>query len=348
MFSRRAHPTNDQPLMRAVDIARGNESRGTLYATHLPRPVPAPGEVLVQVAYAGVNRADLFQVAGSYLPPDGASPLPGLEVSGQIAALGDGVIGWSVGEDVCALLSGGGYAEYVAVPATQLLALPHRTSLAEAATLPEAVATAYMALMQTARLKAHERVLLHGGSSGVGLMLVQIARAMGGEVFATAGGADKCAFVEKLGAVAIDHTRAPFAEQVMKHTKDQGVDVIIDTLGAPQLPTHLKLLRKGGRLVSLAMLEGSTATDLRLGAVLMKHLTISGVTLRSQSATEKAAIIEGVRRQLWPHIATGAIRPFVDMIFPLEQAEKAHQRMQERLHCGKILLEVAPNAQRAS
>ena len=320
------------------------EGPGLLKASYGPRPSPAAGEVLLKVAYAGVNRADLMQVEGSYLPPEGASPLPGLEVSGHIVALGDGVIGWSVGEPVCALLSGGGYAEYVAVPATQLLIVPQRLSLAEAATLPEACATATLALMLTARLKAGERLLLHGGSSGVGLMLAQIGRAMGAEVFATAGGLAKCAFVTALGVTAIDHQAGPFAEQLRTHPNGDGVDVIIDTLGAPQLATHLKLLRKGGRLVSLAMLEGNVVEQLRLGSLLMKHLTLAGVTLRNQSGTEKAAIIEAVRRQIWPAISTGAIRPFVDQIFMLEEAEKAHARMQERLHCGKILLEVAPDA----
>jgi putative PIG3 family NAD(P)H quinone oxidoreductase len=339
MLFRKPKATDETTPMRAVEIARA-ESGGILYATHVPKPIAGPGELLIKVAYAGINRADLLQVAGSYMPPEGASPLPGLEVSGSIAEIGDGVIGWSVGEEVCALLSGGGYAEYVAVPAAQVLALPHKISLKEAASLPEAAATAYMALIQSAALKPGERVLIHGGASGVGLMLIQVARMLGAEVFATAGGAEKCAFVKSLGAHAIDHHAGAFTDQLMKLTNHEGVNVIIDILGAPALATHLKLLRPGGRLVMLAMMDGNVVESLKIGSVLMKHLTLTGTTLRSQSAAQKAAIMEGVKKRIWPHVATGAIAPRVDSVFPLELAEKAHQRMQERLHCGKILLEV--------
>lgn len=342
MLFRKQKPVPNQPPMRAVEIARGELGAGTLYATTLPTPVPGPGEVLLHVAYAGVNRADLLQVEGSYLPPDGASLLPGLEVSGHIAALGSGVRGWTPGEEVCALLSGGGYAEFVTVPAEQLLVLPPQISLKESATLPEAAATAYMALIQEAQLKKGERVLVHGGSSGVGLMLVQVARTLGAEVFATAGGPQKCKFVAGLGAKAIDHHAAPFDVQIMQATKNQGVDVIIDILGGPKLATHFKLLRSGGRMVSLAMLEGNMAESVKISGLLMKHLRWSGTTLRNRTPEQKAEIIEGVRKAIWPHVATGAIRPCIDSIFPLEEAEKAHLRMQERLHCGKILLEVAP------
>lgn len=320
--------------MRAVEIADGR-----LRATQLALPQPASGEVLVRVAYTGINRADLFQVAGSYPPPEGASPLPGMEVSGIIAS-DSGT--WKAGTPVCALIAGGGYAEYATVPLTQLLPIPHGISLCDAASLPEAAATAYMALVQEAQLQHGERVLLHGGSSGVGLMMAQVAKALGAEVFATAGGAEKCAFVRGLGVTAIDHSAAPFGEQVMAATNNEGVDVVIDTLGGPHLNTHLKLLRKGGRLVCLALLDGAVADSVKLSGLLLKHLTLRGATLRSRGAAQKAAIIRGVVETVWPHLASGAIRPVVDSVFPLEQAEKAHQRMQERLHCGKILLEVAP------
>lgn len=343
MIFRKPKDTSPAEMMRAVEIARTDGGGGILYATHTARPAPQAGEVLVKVAYAGINRADLMQVAGSYLPPDGASPLPGLEVSGTIAQLGAGVVGWSAGEEVCALLSGGGYAEYVCVPAGQLLPLPPMIGLREAASLPEAMATAYMALIDSARLKPGERVLIHGGASGVGLMLVQVAGVLGAEVFATAGGPAKCAFVQALGAHAIDHQTGPFVAQVMQRTQDGGVDVIIDILGAPALPGHLKLLRPGGRLVSLAMLEGSVVESLRMGGVLMKNLTLTGTTLRNKTLEEKAEIIRGVKKRIWPHLATGAIKAYIDSEFPLEAAQKAHARMQERLHCGKILLEVAPN-----
>lgn len=324
----------EHPTMQAVAIRNG----ALVYGAQ-PMPAPKPDEVLLKVRFAGINRADLLQVEGKYAAPAGASELPGLEVSGTIAAVGDKVIGWSVGEEVCALLSGGGYAEYVAVPAGQILSLPARITLKEAASLPEAVATAYMALGMEAGLKKGERVLLHGGTSGVGIIMAQVARAWGAEVYATAGSGAKCAMLEKLGIHAINHAKAPFAETLKSMT--DGVDVIIDTLGGPQLNTHLELLNKGGRLVSLALMEGALAESLKMGRILMKHLTISGATLRSRTAEEKAAIIAGVHKTIWPLVSAGAIRPFTDQVFLLEDAEKAHQRMQERLHIGKILLEVA-------
>lgn len=343
MFSRRKPSSaNDVPLMRAVEIARGGSEPGVLYASRVPMPSAGPHEVLVKVAYAGVNRADLLQVEGNYSPPEGASPLPGLEVSGTIIAVGEKVVGWGEGERVCALLAGGGYAEYVAVPAGQLLSIPGRVSLREAASLPEGVATAYMALSGEARLKPYERVLVHGGSSGTGSLIAQVARAWGAEVYATAGGPKKAKFVSELGVTAIDHTVAPFAEQVLKLTRNEGVDVIVDILGAPQLATHLKLLRPRGRLISLAMMEGGRAEEVRLGALLLKQLKLRGTMLRSRTPEEKADIIQGVHKHIWPHLSTGVIRPSIDHVFPLEEAEKGHQRMQERLHCGKILLEVAP------
>lgn len=343
MFSRRksSSTASNAPLMRAIDIARSGTERGVLYTHRTPIPSLAENEVLLKVAYAGTNRADLLQIEGSYHPPEGAPTIPGLEVSGTIEAVGSQVVGWSAGEQVCALLSGGGYAEYVAVPATQLLSIPGRLSVKEAASLPEAAATAFMALSLEARLKPYERVLIHGGASGTGLMLAQTARAWGGEVFATAGGPAKCDFVKKLGVTAIDHVAHDFHEQIMKLTKNEGVDVIVDILGGPQLQNHLKLLRPRGRLVSLALMEGNVAENLRLGGLLMKQLTLKGATLRNRSVSEKEDIVHGVHKHIWPHLSTGVIKPYIDSCFPLEEAEKALERMQERLHCGKILLEVA-------
>ena len=343
MFSRRKSTSAqaDAPLMRAMEIARSGTERGVLYAHRITTPPPGEHEVQLKVAYAGINRADLLQVEGSYHPPEGASLIPGLEVSGTIAAIGAGVVGWSIGEQVCALLSGGGYAEYVTVPATQLLSIPGRVSLKNAASLPEAAATAYMALAQEARLKPYERVLIHGGASGTGLMLAQVARAWGGEVYATAGGPAKTEFVRKLGVTPIDHIAHDFNAQVMKLTKNEGVDIIIDILGGPQLQNHLKLLRPRGRLVSLALMEGNVVEQLKLSGLLMKQLTLRGATLRNRSVAEKEEIVAGVHKHVWPHLTTGVVKPYIDSVFPLEEAEKAHARMRERLHCGKILLEVA-------
>lgn len=323
--------------MRALTI---RERRLVMAA--LPVPTVAAGEVLVRVAYTGVNRADVLQVEGSYAPPEGASPLPGLEVSGSIAALGDGVTGWRVGEEVCALLSGGGYAEYVAVPATQLLPLPTGVTLREAASLPEAAATAVMALVVEANLAPGERVLLHGGTSGVGILMGQIARAMGAEVFATVGNAAKAALLAPLGITPIRRDLGPFADQLLAATGGAGVDVVIDTLGAPHVASHFKLLRRGGRMVTLAMLDGNLLEPLKLSGFFMKNLRWSAATLRSQSPAAKEKIVAHARAQLWPHLVSGVIRPVIDSVFPWEEAEKAHQRMQERLHMGKILLEVQP------
>lgn len=325
-------------LMNAMAIAGGAITR-----TNLPIPKLAAGEVLIRVAYAGVNRADIMQIEGNYAPPAGASPLLGLEVSGWVAALGEGAHGFTVGEPVCALLSGGGYAEYVNVPASHVLPLPKGIDLKTAASLPEAAATSMMALVQEGGLKAGERVLIHGGASGVGVLMTQIAKSLGAGVFATVGGAHKAEFIRQFGITPIDHTLAPFAEQVMALTHDEGVDVIIDTLGGPQLPNHLRCLRRGGRLVSLAMLEGAEIpAATKMTRLLMNHLFWRGATLRSRSAGEKAALMALARSYVWPPLANGAIKPHIDSCFALNDAKKALNRMQERLHMGKILLEVSP------
>lgn len=330
--------------MRAVSILNPGE-HGTLVVEHdALRPDILPTQLLIKVAYVGINRADSLQKLGKYRAPEGASPLPGLEVSGTIEAVGEKVVGWSMGEKVCALVEGGGYAEYVAVEAAHTLPLPARLNLEEAATLPEACATAWMALVWEGNLKAGERILIHAGASGIGVILVQVAKALGADVYSTAGTAEKCALIKKFGATPIDYTAQEFAPEVLKLTKEQGVDVIIDTLGAPHLATHLGLLRKGGRLVSLSFLQGSLAENVKMGTLLTKHLSWSGATLRGQSANNKAEIMDAVRLRIWPYLASGKILPVIDSVFPFEEANSAHKRMEERLHCGKILLEVAsPN-----
>ena len=322
--------------MRAMEIC-GKQ----LALTHLPIPTLAPDEVLIRTAYIGLNRADLLQRDGLYPPPKDASPLPGLEISGTIAALGSAALGWTIGEEVCALLSGGGYAEYVTVPAAQVIALPHRLSLREGACLPEAAATAVMALGLEASLVTGERVLIHGGTSGLGLIMGQVAKSWGAQVIATVGSAEKVAFLRGFGIDAINHHEKPFAEQVMTLTAREGVDVIIDTLGGPAAADHLALLRRGGRMVTLAVMQGTTAESLKISRLLTHRLRWSGTTLRSRDTLEKAQIIDHVRHYVWPHVTAGAIRPVIDSVFPLEDAEKALSRMQERLHLGKILLEVA-------
>ena len=311
---------------------------GALVPCRLPVPVAAPGEQLIRVAYVGVNRADILQIAGDYAPPAGASPLPGLEVSGWLAS------GANAGDAVCALLSGGGYAEYVTAPAGQVLPLPPGIDLKQAASLPEAAATSAMALGDAGHLHPGERVLIHGGSSGVGILMVQYAKLLGAEVFATVGSAEKQSFLETFGVHALNYRTAPFADQLLAATGGDGVDLIIDTLGGPQFATHLRLLRRGGRLVSLAMLEGSALpAETKMTRILMNHLNICGATLRSRTPVEKAALMAQVQAFLWPALANGGVRPVIDSVFALADAKKALLRMQERLHMGKILLEVTAN-----
>lgn len=329
-----AHTTTQ---MHGMEIRDGALSLATLRV-----PLPARDGVLIKVAYAGINRADILQISGDYAPPEGASPLPGLEVSGRIAALGADVRGLSIGQPVCALLNGGGYAQYVTTPAAQVLPLPPGVHLKEAATLPEAAATSVMALLDEGKLKAGERVLIHGATSGVGLIMAQIAKCWNAEVYGTVGSEDKVKLLKEYGIHAINHKDSPFAEQLMAATNKEGVDLIIDTLGGPMVETHLRLLRKGGRLVTLAMLEGSAMPAFKMTRLLMNHLRWSGTTLRSKTPLEKAAIITELRQHVWPHVASGAIKPRVDSVFALVDAKKALNRMQERLHMGKILLEVAP------
>ncbi len=326
--------------MRAITITNPGPE-GTLTLSDITRPEPKAGQVLIRVAYAGVNRADSLQKRGSYAPPEGVSPLPGLEVSGTITALGEGVNQWSIGDKVCALLSGGGYADYVVAEAGLTLPIPAGLSLKEAASLPEAAATGWMALVGEGKLKAGEKVLIHGGASNIGVILVQIARALGAEVFATASTPEKCALLATLGVMPINHHTAPFDDQIREKTEGAGVDIILDILGAPYLMQHFKLLERGGRLVSLAFLEGNEVPHLKISSLLTRQLTWSGTMLRNRARKDKEALIAAVRAQLWPLFARGKIRPVIDSVFTLESAEKAHKRMEERLHCGKILLEVA-------
>lgn len=322
--------------MHALEI-----QHGTLVMTELPLPTLKPGELLLRISHIGLNRADVLQREGRYPAPEGASPIPGLEASGTIAAIGEGVPHWQVGQQACALMAGGAYAQYAAVPATQLLPLPKNISLAEAAALPEAAATAWMALKREAALQPGERVLLHGGTSGLGLLLGQIARGLGAEVFATVGSDEKVAFLKPYGITAFNHRTTPFAPQVKDATRDEGVDVIIDTLGGPALSDHLSLLRRHGRMVTLAVMEGAMADGAKISRVLTHHLRWSGAMLRNRSAAEKAEIMAAVGKTVWPMLENGTVKPHIDRIFPWADAEKALQYMQERLHLGKILLEVA-------
>jgi NADPH2:quinone reductase len=321
--------------MRAID------GHGALITT--PAPTPNDDEILIKVAYAGINRADILQRQGRYPLPDDASPILGLEVSGTIAAVGKHAIGWSEGEPVCALVNGGGYAEYVVAKQELMFPLPPRLSLQQAAAIPEAAMTAWMALMDEARLRDGETLLLHGGASGVGIFMVQLASLLGAKVIASVGSAEKAALVEAHGGIAIIHTEHNVADEIQRLTENRGVDVIIDILGGPKLNEHIGLLRQGGRLVLLAFLQGNEAESVKLSRFLTRQLRMSGCALRNKSSAEKARLMEAVRKRILPYIITDAIRPVIDRVFPLEEVEAAHNHMQERLHCGKILLEVAAN-----
>ncbi len=302
-------------------------------------PQPGPGQVLIAVAAAGVNRPDIMQRQGLYPPPKGATEIPGLEVSGTIVALGEGVTGLSVGEEVCALVISGGYAEYALAEAGQVLPKPQPLSLIEAAGLPETVFTVYSTVIQRGRLQPGERFLVHGGSSGIGSTAIQIAKAQGAIVYATAGSAEKCRFCEELGAdAAINYRESDFAEAIKELTGGKGVDVILDMIGAGYLAKNIASLAVEGRLVIIAFMKGYKAQELNLTPIMLKRLTVTGATLRAQANASKAAIADKLRSDVWPLIDAGKIKPVIHATFPLEEAAKAHALMETSAHLGKILL----------
>lgn len=304
-------------------------------------PVPAPGEVLVDVAASAVNRADVMQRMGFYPPPRGASELLGLECSGRIAALGDGVSGWTVGEEVCALLAGGGYAEKVAVPAGQLLPVPAGVDLVDAAGLPEVACTVWSNVFMLARLQPGERFFVHGGTSGIGTFAIQLAKQHGAHVLTTAGSDDKCARARELGAdVAINYREADFVDVVREETGGRGADVILDIMGAAYLPRNVDALATGGRIVVIG-LQGGRKGELDLGQLLTKRGAVHATSLRGRPVAEKAAIVAEVREHVWPLVASGAVRAVVDRRVPMPDAALAHRLLEESGHVGKIILSVA-------
>ncbi len=303
-------------------------------------PKPAAGEILIEVHFAGVNRPDLAQRSGSYPPPPGASPILGLEVSGRVAALGADVSEWRVGDRVTALAPGGGYAEYCVTPAAHALPIPQGMGLAEAAGLPETWFTVWANLMDIGRLKAGERLLVHGGSSGIGLTAIQLARHVGAQVIVTVGSAEKAAFCKDYGAdFAIDYRQEDFVERVQEITAGEGVDVVLDMVGGGYLQKDASLLRRDGRLVMIAFLQGSK-TNFDFLPVMMKRLTLSGSTMRPRSVVEKAAIRDALRRHIWPSLADGRLKQHLCATFPLAQAGEAHRLMESSRHIGKIVLRV--------
>ena len=298
-------------------------------------PTPEAGEVLIKVAYAGLNRADLFQREGTY-PIDEAYPVSGLEVSGHIAALGQGVSRWREGDAVCALLAGGGYGDYAIAKAEHCLSIPSPLSLEQAAAIPECAATVQMSIFNDAGLKRGEAVLVQGGASGVGTTAIQMLRACGCEVFATAGTPEKVALCEQLGAHGIHYKTQDFAAMIKEAG---GIDAALDIVGGEAINRILSCLKVGGRLVSIAFLTGNQP-QISAGRLLMKRLHWMGATLRARSDGEKARYLRQLEQYVWPQIAAGQFVPVIDSVYPLAQAAKAQEKMQNYLHCGKIILKV--------
>src|SRR3984885_1106495 len=306
--------------------------------TEVPDPRPGPGEVIVEVAAAGVNRADMLQRQGFYPPPPGAPPYPGLECSGTVAALGEGVTQWNIDDQVCALLSGGGYAEQVVVPAGQLLPVPKSTTLVEAAGLPETLCTVYSNVFLAARLEVGETLLIHGGGSGIGTMAIQLAKHAGARVAVTVGSQSKLDACRELGAdIAINYREDDFVESLMEATAGHGADVILDIIGASYLARNIAALAPDGRIANIGMQQGRKA-ELDFGALMAKRGAIISTSLRARPREQKGAIVAAVTEHVWPVVGAGLIRPVIDTELPMQQAAQAHRIMAESTHTGKILL----------
>ncbi len=325
--------------MRAITVPTPGGPEA-LVVSDVPTPEPRAGEVLVRVVAAGVNRADSMQRQGHYPPPPGESEVPGLEVSGVVEALGEGVDGWSVGDEVCALLAGGGYAEHVRVPAGQLLPVPAGVSLEDAAALPEVACTVWSNVFLTANLQPGEVFLVHGGSSGIGTMAIQLAKAVGARVAVTAGSAAKLDACRELGAdVLVSYRDEDFVERVREATDGHGADVVLDNMGAKYLGRNVDVLAPNGRLVVIG-LQGGRVGELDLGKLLAKRGAVIATSLRARPHAEKAAIVAAVREHVWPLVEDGTVRPIVHSRHPLESAADAHRELEESGHIGKILLTV--------
>ena len=326
--------------MRAVVVTSPGGPEN-LHLAEVPDPVPARGEVVLTVTATAVNRADILQRMGHYPPPPGAPAWPGLEASGTIAELGPGVSGWAVGDPACALLSGGGYAEQVVVPVGQLLPIPDGVDLVDAAALPEATCTVWSNVMMLAGLRPGETFLVHGGSSGIGTMAVQLARQVGATVAVTAGSTAKLERCAELGAdIGINYRKQDFVQVVREATEGRGADVVLDNMGARYLGRNVDVLATGGRLVVIG-LQGGTKAELDLGRLLAKRASVHATSLRTRPEAEKAQIVGSVVEHVWPLVADGAVRPIVHARFPLEQVADAHRLVESSTHVGKVLLTLA-------
>jgi putative PIG3 family NAD(P)H quinone oxidoreductase len=329
--------------MRYIDHGQGGPA-SVMKLAEGPHPALKPGEVLIEVQYAGINRPDIMQRSGSYPPPPGASPLLGLEVAGKIVATAPDVTQWNVGDAVCALTPGGGYAEYCATPAAHCLPIPRGLSVEEAASLPENWFTVYDNVMTRGRLKAGESILIHGGAGGIGLAAIQLAKILGGAtVYTTAGSDEKCAYCREMGAdVAFNYRTQDWAAELAQRTGKRGVDVILDMVGGDYVMKNLRSLALEGRLVQIAFLKESRIADFDALPILIKRLTFTGSTLRPRTVEQKAAIAKALREHVWPLFESGQLRTFVHRTFPLGEACAAHELMDSSAHLGKIVLEVKP------
>ena len=326
--------------MRAIEISEFGPPE-VLKLTERPDPVPAAGEVLIDVDAAGVNRPDVIQRYGKYPPPPGASDLPGLEVAGRIAALGDGVTGLAVGDRVCALLAGGGYAERAAVPQEQVLPIPKGLTGIQAAAIPETFFTVWTNVFQRGKLKYSESILVHGGTSGIGTTAIQLARAFGARVLTTAGSDEKCEAAKKLGAEhAFNYKTTDWVAESKKVTGGRGVDVILDIVGGDYIPRNLDLLAVEGRLLQIAFLKHARA-EIDFSIMMRKRAWITGSTLRPRSPAEKGAIARDLQQHVWPLLEQGVVTPIIHETFPLAQASDAHRLMESSTHIGKIVLDIS-------
>jgi putative PIG3 family NAD(P)H quinone oxidoreductase len=326
--------------MYAITIAEPGGPEALVW-DEVPDPVPAEGEVLVEVVAGAVNRADLLQRQGLYNPPPGASRYPGLECSGRVVEVGAGVLDWAVGDEVCALLSGGGYAQKVAVPAGQLLPVPAGLDLEQAAALPEVTCTVWSNVFMVSHLRPGETLLVHGGSSGIGTMAIQLGRAVGAKVAVTAGTKEKLDFCAELGAeILINYREQDFVEEIERATGGAGADVILDNMGAKYLDPNVRALAVNGRLAIIGM-QGGIKADLNIATLLGKRAAISATSLRARPLSEKAAIVAAVREHVWPLIDSGHVRPVIDRRLPMSEAAEAHRVLEGSSHIGKVLL-VAP------
>ncbi|OLE79619.1 MAG: NAD(P)H-quinone oxidoreductase [Acidobacteria bacterium 13_1_20CM_2_65_9] len=323
--------------MIAIEIREPGEP-DVLVPVERPTPVPGSGDVLIKVAAAGVNRPDVMQRRGKYPPPPGASDIPGLEVAGTVDQIGPDVTGWKIGDAVCALVAGGGYAEYCVAPAPQCLPVPRGLDLVSAAAIPETFFTVWTNVFERGRLDAGESILVHGGSSGIGTTAIQLARARGSRVFATAGSPEKCSACEQLGAErAINYKETDFLEAVRAATGGRGVDVVLDMVGGEYFARNIDALAVEGRLVEIATLRGAKA-ELTIPTIMQRRLTITGSTLRARSVAEKGAIARAVHTNVWPLLESGAVKPVVYKTFPLQHAADAHRVMEAGTHIGKLVL----------